>query len=70
MQRQNLIMLRQAFFASRPLLASLPGVQGGIKGTIATHTAAATSGPPSSSAEYIIAGVDQVINWARKGSLW
>eukprot|EP00011_Vannellida_sp_DIVA3-517-6-12_P009731 CAMPEP_0114613326 /NCGR_PEP_ID=MMETSP0168-20121206/5075_1 /TAXON_ID=95228 ORGANISM="Vannella sp., Strain DIVA3 517/6/12" /NCGR_SAMPLE_ID=MMETSP0168 /ASSEMBLY_ACC=CAM_ASM_000044 /LENGTH=188 /DNA_ID=CAMNT_0001824329 /DNA_START=152 /DNA_END=718 /DNA_ORIENTATION=+ len=30
----------------------------------------ATSGPPSNGAEFVISKVDEVINWARKGSLW
>merc|ERR1712100_672312 len=30
----------------------------------------ATSGPPSSAAEYLITGADKLLNWARKGSLW
>lgn len=37
---------------------------------ISNFFAASTSGPPSSPAEYIVAGVDKLINWARKGSLW
>ena len=32
--------------------------------------ASSTSGPPASPAEYLITGVDKLLNWARKGSLW
>lgn len=71
-------MLRRGAFALTPVLRnSKPPAQPtksaiskAVGPQISNFFAASTSGPPSSPAEYIVAGVDKVLNWARKGSLW
>merc|ERR1711862_356850 len=58
-------MLRRGAFSLTPILrSSTPGTK------LSGFFSSATSGPPSSAAEYLVTGVDKVINWARKGSLW
>merc|ERR1712137_17380 len=50
--------------------SSLAALKNAINPRITGQIAPATSGPPSSPAEYLITGVDKIVNWARKGSLW
>ena len=65
-------MIRSGAFAVTPIARGgvLAPLNKALGPKISGVFSSATSGPPSSAAEYLITGADKLLNWARKGSLW